>query len=154
MPYLFAGAVCIIGGGVLAAATAYASTEKTAWATAYLVLVGGVAQVFLGAAVSWLTPKAPARNAWLAWAGWNIGNAGVLTGQLTALIALTDVGTALLVASLVLVLASGHGVGSGLRAAAATTHRLRPRMLLAFRIVVVLLAVSMVVGVILAHVGA
>lgn len=152
LPFLIAGAVCIIGGGMLAAATAYVTTEKTAWATAYIVLVGGVAQVVLGAAVAWLTPAAPVRLAWVAWAAWNVGNIGVVAGQIAGLLVLTDLGTAALVVGLAVILLSGHGVGSGLSADAAT-HRLRPRLLLAFRIVVVLLAVSMVVGVVLAHAG-
>jgi hypothetical protein len=61
LPFLIAGVACIVGGGLLAAASAYVTTQKTAWATAYVVLVGGVAQAALGAAVTWLRPDANRR---------------------------------------------------------------------------------------------
>lgn len=146
LPFLVAGTVCIIAGGLLAAATAYVTTQQTAWATAYIVLVGGVAQIGLGAGVAWLSPHAGARLAHWAFAGWNLGNAGVLAGQLAAVVVLTDIGTAFLVATLVLVLIAVRG-----RHAADTPAH--PGVLFAFRALVVLLAVSMPVGVVLAHLG-
>jgi hypothetical protein len=153
-PFLIAGVACIIAGGLLAAATAYVTTQKTAWATAYIVLVGGVAQIGLGAAVAWLAPTAPRRAAWWAFAGWNLGNAGVLTGQLAGILILTDIGTVILVAALVTVFAAvGGWPGRGARAsgAGAPDH---PGVLWAFRGLVILLAVTMPIGVILAHLGA
>lgn len=147
-PFLVAGVLCVIGGGLLAAATAYVTTQKTAWATAYVVLVGGVAQIGLGAAVAWLAPVASRRAAWWAFGGWNLGNAGVLTGQLTGTVVLTDLGTALLVAALVLVLVavrSRHRTDPG---AADAAH---PAVLHLFRALVVLLVITMPIGVVLAH---
>src|SRR5699024_6833650 len=108
-----AGFACVVAGGLLAAATAYVTTQKTAWATAYLVLVGGVAQAGLGAAVAWLAPRAPRRMAWFSFVGWNLGNAGVLAGQLAAVLALTDIGTGILVVSLVVVLIAVGRWGRG-----------------------------------------
>jgi hypothetical protein len=153
-PFLIAGAACIIAGGLLAAATAYVTTQQTAWATAYIVLVGGVAQIGLGAAVAWLAPTAPRRAAWWAFAGWNLGNTGVLTGQLAGILILTDIGTVILVAALVTVLAAvGGRRGRGARASGtgAPDH---PGVLWAFRGLVMLLAITMPIGVILAHLGA
>jgi hypothetical protein len=172
-PFLIAGVACIIGGGLLAAATAYVTTQKTAWATAYVVLVGGMAQVALGAAVAWLAPTAPRRYAWWAFTGWNLGNAGVLTGQLAGILILTDIGTVILVAALVTVLVAvrSHrrvapntepistastpqtGLGDELEhyIPLASPH---PGVLWAFRGLVILLAVTMPIGVILAHLGA
>lgn len=147
-PFLVAGAICVIGGGLLAAATAFVTTQKTAWATAYLVLVGGVAQIGLGAAVAWLAPAASRRAAWWAFAGWNLGNAGVLTGQLAGIVVLTDIGTVLLVVALVLVLVA---VRSRHRTGAIETPAARPAVLHLFRALVVLLAVTMPIGVVLAH---
>lgn len=143
-PFLVAGIICVIAGGLLAAATAYVTTQKTAWATAYIVLVGGVAQIGLGAGVAWLSPAAGSRWARWAFVGWNLGNIGVLSGQLAGLLVLTDIGTAILVAALVLVLVAARG-RQGTEAPA------HPAVLFAFRALVLLLAVSMPVGVILAH---
>lgn len=150
-PYLTVGVACIVAGGLLAAATAYVTTQKTAWATAYLVLVGGMAQVALGAAVAWLAPTASRRSAWWVLLGWNLGNAGVLTGQLAGILALTDIGTVILVASLVTVLIAVGGWGGRKTADAPPPH---PGVLWAFRGLVILLAVTMPIGVILAHTGA
>lgn len=172
LPFLIAGAVCIIAGGFLAAATAYATTQKTVWATAYIVLVGGAAQVGLGAAVTWLAPLAPHRLGWLAFVGWNIGNIGVLVGQLAGVLVLTYVGTAILMGSLVCVLLAVRGrtatarhiisaddqsvmaAGPGSQPAGyLPLSPAHPGALWLLRGLVTLLAVSMPVGIILAHVG-
>jgi hypothetical protein len=152
-PFLIAGVACIVAGGLLAAATAYVTTQKTAWATAYIVLVGGMAQVALGAAVAWLAPTASRRLAWWAFAGWNLGNAGVLGGQLGGVLLLTDLGTVVLVASLVAVLVAARS-RRGAPGRAAGSPSPHPSVLWAFRGLVVLLAVTMPIGVILAHLGA
>lgn len=146
--YFVTAIVCIVIGGGLAAATAYASTEKTAWATAYIVLVGGMAQGGLGAAVAWLRPAAPPRLAFDVWVLWNVGNIGVLVGQLAGAIVLTYVGTVLLVVGLALVLVA---VGSRHYRGGAQYHR---GVLVAFRSLVVLLAVTMPIGVVLASLKA
>ena len=159
LPFLIAGVVCLVGGGLLAAATAYVTTQKTAWATAYVVLVGGVAQVALGAAVTWLRPDAERRWGIVALVCWNLGNAGVLAGQLAALVALTDVGSALLVVALALVLAAtarraptrgtaSYGPDPAHRAAP------HPGLLWAFRVLLGILLAGIVVGTVLAHVTA
>lgn len=180
MPFVIAGVACIVAGGLLAAATAYVSTQKTAWATAYIVLVGGVAQVALGAAVTWLRPSARPRPGWVAFACWNLGNAGVLAGQLAGVVALTDIGAALLVVGLGVVLFSiARGAPAGLQRGAspspatdqapappitaaqrtpaepvAPTFAPHPLLLGAFRLLIVILAAGIVVGTVLAHVTA
>lgn len=156
LPFLIAGVACIVGGGLLAAASAYVTTEKTAWATAYVVLVGGVAQVALGAAVTWLRPAADRRWGWIAFAAWNLGNAGVLAGQLAGLVALTDIGSVLLVIALALVLASTarRPVARGSAGyGPAPEHRRPPHPLLlwAFRALLVILLAGIIVGTALAH---
>lgn len=156
LPFLVAGVACIVGGGLLAAASAYVTTQKTAWATAYLVLVGGVAQVALGAAVTWLRPGANRRWGQIAFVCWNLGNAGVLAGQLAALVVLTDLGSALLVVSLALVLASvarGAPARGSVEYEPTPEHRSPPHpgLLWAFRILLVILLAGIIVGTALAH---
>ncbi len=141
-PFAVAGLACVVGGGLLAAATAYATTEKSAWATAYLVLVGGVAQGVLGAALAWL---GRVRLEWWVLACWNLGNAGVLGGQLTGTVPLTYLGGTALVAALVLALVATRAAGASPETG--TASRL---LLWSFRGVVVLLAVSIPVGLVLA----
>jgi hypothetical protein len=158
LPFVYAGAVCLIGGGLLAAATAYVTTQKTAWATAYLVLVGGVAQVALGAAVVWLRPDAQRRWGWIAFAGWNLGNACVLAGQLAAVVVLTDLGSVLLVVALAVILVSTVRRSPERGAASyqpVAEHRAvrHPVLLWAFRVLIVILLAGIVVGTALAHLG-
>lgn len=146
LPFLIAGIAYTIAGGMLAAATAFTTTEKTAWATAYIVLIGGVVQVALGAALATLAPEADARWKWGIFALFNLGNVGVLAGQLGGAVLLTDVATVLLALSLVGALAATTRGAAG----ASQAHR---KLLLAFRILLVFLAVSMVTGVVLAQIG-
>lgn len=142
LPFLVAGVVWVIAGGVLAAATAYVTTQKTAWATAFIVLVGGVAQAGLGVAMGWLAQRARLRTAWVAFAVFNLGSVGVLAGQLTAVIALTFAGGAVLVAALVVIVVATRNGSPG-----------HPILVWSFRALVILLAVSIPVGLILAVVG-
>lgn len=153
VPFGLAGIACVAAGGLLAAGTAYASTRQTAWATAYLVLVGGLAQVALGAAMAHLAPVAGRHQAWATFAGWNLGNAGVLVGQLTGSTTVTDIGGALLVLTLAAMLWSTHGARPGDRASSPGRPSVRRWILLAFRILLALLLISIPVGLILAHLG-
>jgi hypothetical protein len=142
LPFLVAALVCVVAGGLLAAATAYVTTQKTAWATAYLVLVGGIAQAGLGAALSGLAQRPSARLAWVVFVLFNAGNVGVLTGQLTGLVAMTLIGGAVLVAALVVVIvATRRGVPA------------HPVLVWGFRALVVVLAVSIPTGLLLALFG-
>ena len=47
-PFVAIGVLCVIAGGLTAGVTAPAASERSSWASAYLVLVAGVAQVGLG----------------------------------------------------------------------------------------------------------
>lgn len=133
------------GGGLASAATAMHPTEHTAWAVAYLVLVGGVAQVGLGGAQLLLAPPdRSGRGVTAELACWNVGNAAVLAGVLAAVNALVDLGGALLVAALVLAVLGVRGApGVG-------AHR---GLLHGFRALVVLLALSIPAGLLLAQFG-
>lgn len=139
LPFFVAAAVAVTAGGVLAAATASVTTQKLAWATAYVVLVGGVAQAGLGAGMGWLAQRAGMRMAWIGFVLFNAGNIGVLAGQLAGIIALTFAGGALLVAALVVIVVATRGGG-----------RRHPVLLWGFRAIVVILAVSIPIGLLLA----
>jgi hypothetical protein len=115
-PFGLTGTVCIIGGGLLAAITAHAPSEHSSWAAAYLVLVGGVAQIGLGFGSAALAPSIPSRRARIGiFALWNIGNALVMAGVLVSLNVLVDAGGIALVIALVLALRTiRHSTGPAL----------------------------------------
>lgn len=109
-PFVALGTACVIAGGLVAAGVAMAPSELGSWAAAYLVLVGGVAQVALGVGQALLAPQPPGRRAVTAEvAGWNAGNGAVLAGTLLGATWLADVGGALLVATMALALAAVRG---------------------------------------------
>jgi hypothetical protein len=136
-PFVFLGSACVIGGGLASAATAPSATLHSAWAVAYLVLVAGVAQIVLGIAQVAMAATVPPRLLLgTQLATWNVGNAAVLVGTLTNVMPLTDLGGALLVVALALVLAAIRA-GRGGRAATV------------LRLLVLLLLVSIPVGLVL-----
>jgi hypothetical protein len=139
-PFAAVGAACVIGGGVVAAATAHAPTEHALWAVAYLVLVGGVGQLALGAGQAWLA-AAPPSNAVLAveFAAWNVGNAAVIAGTIADVVWLTDAGGVLLVLALALLLAGTAGARSGW-------------LLRGYRVLIAIVLISIPVGLVLARV--
>jgi hypothetical protein len=138
LPFFVGSLVCVVAGGLLAAATAYATTQKTAWATAYLVLVGGVAQAGLGVGLARLA-RPGAGAVWTAFALFTLGNAGVLAGQLAGVIAATLAGAAMLVAALVaIVVLTRRGPAA------------HPAVVWGFRALVILLAASIPTGLVIA----
>jgi hypothetical protein len=97
VPFAAAGAVCVVAGGLVAAATALAPSQLASWTTAYLVLVGGVAR----------PPGRPGIAAEVT--AWNAGNGAVLAGTLLGAGWLADVGGILLAAVLALMIAATRG---------------------------------------------
>lgn len=146
LPFTIIGVVCIIAGGLVAAVTAPAPTEPWTWAAAYLVLVAGVAQVGLGLGQAMFTSPTPPRIVAAQAAGWNLGNAAVIGGTLLGNLALVDVGGVLLVVTL------------GLLARGLTPAGVRPVdgarrwCLYGYRVLVLILLVSIPVGLVLARV--
>ncbi|WP_155855117.1 hypothetical protein [Actinotalea ferrariae] len=97
--------MCVIAGGLVAGFTAPVATESSSWASAYLVLVAGVAQVGLGLGSSILAPRPPSRVSTIGTLGlWNLGNGSVLAGVLLDRTTLVDIGGIALVIALGLVL--------------------------------------------------
>lgn len=133
--FVVVGFVAIIAGGLVAAVTGPADLADGAWTAAYLVLVVGVAQLALGAGQAWLSTElpTPARRTWQL-TTYNLGNAAVLVGTLSDTVVAVLGGGALLVVALVLFLVTTHGTGA---------HRL---LVLGYRMVVAVLAVSIPIG--------
>ncbi len=131
------GAAAVILGGLVAAVTGPLELSKGSWAAAYLVLVAGAAQVVMGSARQrWMRSGSDAQG-WAQFASWNIGNLAVIIGTSAGSTVAVFAGAALLVIALVL--------------AFLATFRLQGRadrmLLLGFRILLVLLAVSIPIGV-------
>ncbi|MDT0157006.1 hypothetical protein Q9R19_05125 [Microbacterium sp. ARD32] len=133
------GAAAVIAGGLVAAVTGPLELTKGSWTAAYLVLVAGAAQILMGSARRrW--PRARGDSAgWWQFALWNLGHAGVIGGTLTGLTTIVFCGSAVLVVALVLAFLATFGVA----------ERSERMLLLGYRVVLVLLAVSIPVGMVL-----
>lgn len=138
-PSFLVGTACIVAGGLVAAIAATDPSENGIWASAYLVLVGGVAQIALGLGQAWLAAHPPAPGAVAAeLAIYNLGNAAVIGGTLADRTWLVDIGGVLLVIALAVYLW--------------TTRRARGGwVLLAYRVLIAFVLVSIPVGLVLAR---
>ncbi|TAM87041.1 MAG: hypothetical protein EPN43_09760, partial [Jatrophihabitans sp.] len=129
-PFVALGLACVIGGGLVSAALATDASYHSSWAVAYVVLVAGVAQAALGAGQAILSGgEVAARTRAAELVAWNVGNAAVIIGTLFDVKALLYLGAVLLVATLATVLHAVRQAAPG-------------RLLMGFRVVVVLLLVS------------
>jgi hypothetical protein len=142
LPLVAIGVACIIAGGLVAAATAPSPSEHGSWAAAYLVLVGGVAQVAFGFGQAALAPEPPSsRVIALEFIGWNLGNAGVIAGTLLDAQTLVAIGGALLVLTLAVLVWAVRG--------AKVATGWPTWMLWTYRVLVVIILVSVPVGLII-----
>lgn len=92
-PFVAIGTICVVVGGLVAAVTGPTGFEDGSWMAAYLVLVGGTAQIALGVGQSIVgagPPRARARRTELI--GWNIGVIATIAGTLVAEPLLTTIG--------------------------------------------------------------
>ncbi|MEO7124400.1 MAG: hypothetical protein ABI400_15065 [Lacisediminihabitans sp.] len=141
IPFLILGGICIIAGGLISAVAAASPSYIASWAVAYIVLVAGVAQLILGIGQAQLASTQP--PVWLIVVeviALNLANVAVLIGSLAELRNLSYIGAALLVIALVLFVWAVRG------------HHSRSRLLLwAFRVIVVVLAVTAPIGLVIAH---
>jgi hypothetical protein len=145
IPLVAVGIVCIIAGGLVAAATAPSPSEHGSWAAAYLVLVGGVAQVAFGIGQAVLAPETPSPRLIVSeFAGWNVGNAAVILGTLINVQALVIIGGALLVVTLGMLVWAVRG--------ARVSPGWLTRTLWTYRVLVVIMLVSIPVGLIIGQV--
>lgn len=99
--FLIVGSGCIVVGGSVAALTGPAGLDRGSWLAAYLVLVGGAAQIVLGGGQAWLSQRVPPAHTMRneAWS-WNIGLVAVIVGTLASMPVVTSVGGAASVAAL------------------------------------------------------
>lgn len=99
-PFVVIGSGCTIAGGLVAAVTRPTGFVLGSWTAAFLVLVGGVAQIALGAGQAWLADRPPAaRRVRTEVVSWNIGVAATIAGTLAATPSITSAaGIALVVA--------------------------------------------------------
>jgi hypothetical protein len=136
--------VMTVAGGLVAAINSAAPFAHGSWLAAYLVLVGGVAQLLLG--VGCLGLPAPRLSPLLRGAQlglWNLGNAAVAAGVLADAFVLVVVGSVMVLGAL-----AGFAVGGG-----PIYPGSRGRVIL-YRIVILGLAGSVVIGGVLADASA
>lgn len=104
-PFVFIGAVAIVVGGAVAAVTRPTGFDLGPWLAAFLVLVGGVAQIALGAGQAWVADRVPpSATVRSELAVWNIGLAATVAGSLLAAPALTAAGAMAVLVALTLFL--------------------------------------------------
>lgn len=105
--FVTVGALSIVAGGLVAATTRPTGFDDGPWVAAYLVLVGGVAQLVLGVGQAYLAPDPPSRSTTnLEAASWNIGLVATIGGTLLNAPWLTTLGGLSTAAALILLLAS------------------------------------------------
>jgi len=141
------GFASIIAGGLVAAATGPLELSRGSWVAAYLVLVGGIAQLALGWVPGWLARPLPERHAWWQLAAWNLGNAIVIVATLAEWPLAVVVGSVLLVIALGLALFAWFGQGA---ARAPVDDAWSQWAAGAYLALIVLLIVSIPVGIMLA----
>lgn len=141
------GVACVVIGGLVAAATDPLDFSDGSWLAAYLVLVGGVAQSAMGLVRDRLEPASERSPAW-GWAqfgGWNLGNAAVIAGTLASATLLVDAGSVLLVLALLIALRATWN------AARRRAGPLPPIAIWIYRVLLLILIVSIPVGILLSH---
>ena len=107
------GAAMVVAGGIVAAINSPAPFAHGSWLAAYLVLVAGVAQVGLGAGRAALPLPARAPRAARAEFGlWNAGNVVVVAGVLLDAPAIVVAGSVALLAALASFAAGTRGARS------------------------------------------
>ena len=144
LPFRLLALVWVLTGGLTAAVTGPLGLEHGSWSAAFQVLVGGVLQGVLGIAQHGLAARAPGRGVLLAeLLTWNLGGLAVIGGTVLGAPLLVDAGGALLVVTMMLML---RAVG---RRAQGPTW-----LLWVFRAALVLTALSIPVGLVLAHLRA
>jgi hypothetical protein len=97
--FVAVGVTCTVAGGLVAAVTRPLSFELGSWTAAFLVLVGGIAQVALGVGQAWVgNPRFSLQRAELV--AWNASVVLTIVGTLRATPALTSAAGGLLVVAL------------------------------------------------------
>lgn len=103
--FTLCGVLAILAGGLLAAFSAKKPTRQASWASAYLVLIVGLAQAIIGVILYAVNARAMMYAIVLAFVAFNLGNVGVVIGtdgryRNKGYRKLVDVGSVLLVVSM------------------------------------------------------
>lgn len=145
MAMVIAGGSCVVLGGLVAAVTGPLDFSHGSWLAAYLVLVGGVAQYAMGRVRSWWTENPESQStAWLQFGGWNLGNALVIAGTPASSPPVVDAGSVLLVVALLIAFRA--------TLPALDPGRESPLLVWTYRILLLILIVSIPVGIVLSHI--
>lgn len=132
--------VMIVAGGLMAAINSAAPFTHGSWLAAYLVLVAGVAQLLLGLGCLGLPlPRLSARLRRAQLGLWNLGNLVVVVGVLGDSVAVVAVGSAIVLGAL-----GVFAIGGG------PSCRFERGRVIAYRLVILGLAGSVVIGAVLA----
>ncbi|MCW4458773.1 hypothetical protein [Microbacterium sp. MPKO10] len=143
IPFLWTGTIAIIVGGLIAAVTSPLDLEHGSWAAAYIVLIVGVALIFFGVTQSMLAERVSGGAIGLEIGTWMLGSLAVLGGTLIETPIVVDIGGVLLIVALI---AFARAVRSGFRSGTRATLPLWT-----FRIVLVIIIVSIPIGLVLSH---
>ncbi len=148
-PFVLVGSISIVAGGLVAAVTRPSGIEEGSWVAAYLVLVGGVAQIVLGGGRAFLSTRDTSFSAWPMLWGWNLGALLTISGTIGATPTLTSAGGLATAAALVLFLRDVRGVDA---AAASTTPWLPRASVLAkvYRVLIYVVLASVPIGLVMA----
>ncbi|WP_167132106.1 hypothetical protein [Paramicrobacterium chengjingii] len=141
IPFLWVGTAAIIAGGLLAAVTSPLKLTHGSWASAYLVLIVGVALIFFGVTQSLLTRQVTRRAITIEIGAWVLGSLAVLGGTVVGQPVIVDIGGAVLVIALIVFALAVRSGGVG-RATAA---------LWVFRLVLLVVVISIPIGLVLSH---
>lgn len=138
------GLAAVVAGGLVAAVTDPLDLERGSWVAAYLVLVAGVAQGAMGAARRHHPEREPSRRlGWTQLVAWNAGSLAVVVGTLVGRPLLVDAGSVLLGAALIIAFAAARTGPAELPVR---------RWFFAYRLVLIVLVVSVPIGMVLSHV--
>jgi hypothetical protein len=106
-PFAAVGSVSTVLGGLTAAVSRPTGFELGPWLAAFLVLVGGFAQIALGIGQAWLADAPPSRASLrVEVISWNVGTAAIIAGTLVAAPAVTTLGAVVFALALWLFLRS------------------------------------------------
>lgn len=141
IPFLWVGTSAIIVGGLIAAVTSPLNLAHGSWAAAYLVLIVGVALIFLGVTQSMLAERVASRAISVEIGAWVIGSLAVLGGTLVNQPWIVDIGGAVLVIALVVFALAARTSGRGRALWSLWT----------FRFVLLIVLVSIPTGLVLSH---
>lgn len=133
------GVIAIVVGGMLSAVTGPLDLEKGSWAAAYLVLVAGVAQYVMGIAAKHGRRTGSASLDWWWFALWNLGHVGVIGGTVAGLTVVVFAGSGVLVLALALAFLRSLRL----------QHPVHRMLLIGYRVLLVLLAISIPVGMVI-----